>query len=95
MVEISKTLAIGAGCYWGTQKYIEKDFQKRFPGTIASASVGFMSPNESAKANPSYREVCTGTTGHVEVLNVELSKEGATEAMFEELIKFTFMFHDP
>lgn len=54
-----------------------------------------MSPNEGAKANPSYREVCTGTTGHVEVLNVELTEKGATEDMFEELMKFTFMFHDP
>ena len=92
MVEISKTLAIGAGCYWGTEKYIVKDFQKRFPGAIESASVGFMSPNDDAKANPSYREVCTGTTGHVEVLNVVLSDP---EKTFEELIKFTFMFHDP
>ena len=49
-----------------------------------------MSPNETAKANPSYREVCTGTTGHVEVLNVELTDKGANQAMFEELIKFTF-----
>jgi len=52
-----------------------------------------MSPHENAKANPSYREVCTGSTGHVEVLNVVLANEDAT--IFEELVKFTFMFHDP
>jgi len=92
MAPISKTLAIGAGCYWGTEKFIVKDFQKKFPGAIESAKVGFMSPNENAKANPTYREVCTGSTGHVEVLNVVLTDP---EKIFEELIKFTFMFHDP
>jgi peptide-methionine (S)-S-oxide reductase len=89
---MSTNLALGAGCYWGTEKYIVKDFQKLFPGSIASASVGFMSPNDTAKANPTYREVCTGTTGHVEVLNVELNDPAAH---FEELVKFFFMFHDP
>ena len=34
------------GCYWGTEKYIKRDFQKRFPNSIKSASVGFMSPFE-------------------------------------------------
>jgi Peptide methionine sulfoxide reductase len=58
----------------------------------ASASVGFMSPNDTAKANPTYREVCTGTSGQVEVLNAELNDPAAH---FEELIKFIFIFHDP
>ena len=92
MAPISKTLALGAGCYWGTEKYVVKDFQKQFPGSIANASVGFMSPHADAKKNPSYREVCSGTTGHVEVLNVELSNP---EEHYEELVKFFFMFHDP
>ena len=89
---ISTNLALGAGCYWGTEKYVVRDFQKLFPGSIASASVGFMSPHDTAKSNPSYAEVCTGTTGHVEVLNVELNDPSAH---LEELVKFFFMFHDP
>ena len=44
------------------------------------------------KKNPSYRQVCTGETGHVEVLNVELNEP---EKHLEELIKFFFLFHDP
>jgi peptide-methionine (S)-S-oxide reductase len=93
MAPISSTLALGAGCYWGTEKYIVKDFQERFPGSIEDAKVGFMSPNPDAKKNPSYREVCSGTTSHVEVLNVVLNNP--TPELFEELIKFFFMFHDP
>jgi len=94
MAPISSTLALGAGCYWGTEKYIVKDFQKKFPGVIKDAKVGFMSPHPNAMKNPSYRQVCSGSTGHVEVLNVDLGSD-ATPELFEELIKFFFSFHDP
>jgi peptide-methionine (S)-S-oxide reductase len=93
MTLIGKTLALGAGCYWGTEKYIVKDFQAKYPGCIASAKVGFMSPDPNAMKNPSYRQVCSGSTGHVEVLSVELS--APTEELFEEMMKFFFSFHDP
>uniref|UniRef100_A0A7S2V9I3 peptide-methionine (S)-S-oxide reductase n=1 Tax=Entomoneis paludosa TaxID=265537 RepID=A0A7S2V9I3_9STRA len=42
--------------------------------------------------NPTYQQVCTGTSGHVEVLLVELNNP---EQHFEELIRFFFQFHDP
>jgi peptide-methionine (S)-S-oxide reductase len=89
---ISSTLALGAGCYWGTEKYIKREFAKIFPNSIKQASVGFMSPHEKHPRNPSYRQVCSGTTGHVEVLNVELNDPSKH---FEELIRFFFLFHDP
>ena len=41
---ISNKLALGAGCYWGTEKYVVRDFQKKFTNSIKAASVGFMSP---------------------------------------------------
>jgi peptide-methionine (S)-S-oxide reductase len=93
MVPISSTLALGAGCYWGTEKFVVTDFQKLFPGSIGEAKVGFMSPDRDAKKNPDYREVCSGTTSHVEVLNIVLNNP--TPELFEELMKFFFMFHDP
>ena len=43
-------------------------------------------------ANPSYRDVCSGTTGHVEVYDCEF--EGGEEA-YEKLVRFFYMFHDP
>ena len=52
-----------------------------------------MSPNKNAMKNPSYRQVCSGITGHIEVLNIELNEP--TPELFEELIRFFFMFHDP
>jgi len=96
MAPISSTLALGAGCYWGTEKYIVKDFQKQYPGCIASAKVGFMNPDPNGMKDPSYRQVCSGSTGHVEVLNIELSKEAAsTPEVFEEMMRFFYTFHDP
>jgi peptide-methionine (S)-S-oxide reductase len=78
---------------WGTEKYVVKDFQKRFPGSIKKVAVGFMSPEDKPRIQkPSYQDVCTGRTGHVEVLWVELADPAAH---FEELVRFFFMFHDP
>ena len=42
--------------------------------------------------NPDYRQVCSGRTGYVEVLYVELNDPAAT---FEPLVRFFFQFHDP
>ena len=47
---------------------------------------------KGAKVDPSYREVCTGETGHVEVFYLEY--EGG-EVVYEELCRFLFQFTDP
>mmetsp|Transcript_11576 Transcript_11576/g.14008 ORF Transcript_11576/g.14008 Transcript_11576/m.14008 type:complete len:187 (+) Transcript_11576:118-678(+) len=89
---VSSTVVLGAGCYWGTEKYIKIDFQKKFPGSVKSTKVGFMNPDPQGMANPSYRQVCTGSTGHVEVLQLELQDP---DKHYEEVLKFFFQFHDP
>ncbi|KAL7579628.1 hypothetical protein ACA910_007991 [Epithemia clementina (nom. ined.)] len=90
---LSNKVALGAGCYWGTEKYVRQNFQEKFPGSIKSAKVGFMSPfDNSTIKNPTYEQVCSGQSGHVEVLMVELNEP---EKHFEELIRFFFQFHDP
>ena len=69
------------------------DFQKKFPESIATATVGFMCPDENPRIqNPTYDQVCRGTSGHVEVLYVELSDP---KKHFEEVCRFFFTFHDP
>lgn len=92
--KLSKTLALGAGCYWGTEKYVRTNFQTKFPGAIKSCSVGFMGPQEAEPKyrNPTYQQVCSGVSGHIEVLYIELNEP---EKHFEELIRFFFQFHDP
>jgi len=91
---IADRACFGAGCYWGTEKFFKSDFGvKSFPGSgkVISGKVGFMGP-KTAKPNPTYREVCTGTTGHVEVYDFKFSGE---EKAYEDLVKHFFMFHDP
>jgi len=89
---MSNTVALGAGCFWGTEKYIKKNFQQLFPNSIQKAKVGFMSPFPNAIKNRTYQQVCSGSTSHVEVLNVKLANP---EKHFEMLIRFFFQFHDP
>jgi peptide-methionine (S)-S-oxide reductase len=69
------------------------DFPKKFPNSIADAKVGFMSPETNPRfKNPSYEQVCTGISGHVEVVWVALHNP---QEHFEELCRFFFTFHDP
>ena len=87
-----KLASFGAGCFWGTEKYFAKNFEKAYPGSIIGTSVGFMSPNPDAKTNPSYEEVCEGKTGHIEVVYIMYDQN---KASFEEMCKHFFTFHDP
>ena len=83
---------LGADGSGGTEKYFAKDFCKEFPGSILGTSVGFMSPDPNASQEPSYEEVCEGTTGFVEVLHMLFDSD---KASFEEVCKYFFTFHDP
>lgn len=52
-----------------------------------------MSPLDKPRIkNPNYNQVCSGSSGHVEVLYLELNQP---KKHFEELIRFFFTFHDP
>lgn len=88
-------VGLGAGCYWGTEKFISHIFPARsglpMGAILPGGQVGFMGPKNSP-SNPSYKDVCTGKTGHVEVYDFEFTG-GAP--YFEAIIRFFFMFHDP
>ena len=63
-----------------------------YPGSILGTSVGFMSPDPNAMKNPTYIEVCSGKTGHVEVAHILFDNSVVN---YKELVKFFFTFHDP
>lgn len=73
----------GAGCFWG----VEAAF-RRIPGVI-DAAVGY---SGGQSENPTYREVCTDTTGHAEV--VQLAFDPAV-VRYEQLLEAFWMIHDP
>ena len=86
----SQLATFGAGCYWGTEKYF-KDFGKAHPGGVEDMRVGFMG-DASAQKNPSYRDVCTGQSGHVEVLHLRFDP---AKVSYAALVDHFFTFHDP
>mmetsp|Transcript_2221 Transcript_2221/g.6030 ORF Transcript_2221/g.6030 Transcript_2221/m.6030 type:complete len:266 (-) Transcript_2221:392-1189(-) len=81
----------GAGCFWGTEAFFRRDFSRDHPGSIKSTAVGFMGPPGSME-NPSYHQVCSGSTGHVEVLHMAFDP---AKVDYETMCRFFFTFHDP
>ena len=78
-----KTATFGMGCFWGA----EKKFWE-VPG-VYSTQVGYAA---GLTPNPSYREVCSGRTGHNEVVRVVFDP---TKTSYEELLKTFWENHDP
>ena len=78
-----KTATFGMGCFWGA----EKKFWE-VPG-VYSTQVGYAA---GMTPNPSYREVCSGRTGHNEVVRVVFDP---TKTSYEELLKTFWENHDP
>ena len=69
----------GAGCYWGTEKYFADNMETKCPGCVRATSVGFMGPTQPKEGEyPTYNEVCTGRTGHVEVVQIVYDKSVCT-----------------
>ena len=73
----------GAGCFWG----VEAEF-RRLKGVTATA-VGYAG---GAKDRPSYEDVCSGGTGHAEVVEVVYDP---AEVQYEQLLDLFWTSHDP
>ena len=78
-----ETAVLGGGCFW----CLEAVFQ-RIQGVeeVVSGYAGGHVPN------PSYRQVCNGTTGHAEVVRIRFRPDQIT---YRELLEIFFTIHDP
>ena len=81
--EGQKRILIGIGCFWGAEKmFWQMD-------GVESTSVGY---GGGVTPNPTYREVCSGQTNHVEVVEVVYDPEVIT---LKEIVKAALEAHDP
>ena len=73
----------GAGCFWG----VEAEF-RQVPG-VTDVAVGYSGGD---RENPSYEDVCTGRTGHAEVVEVQFDPE---KVSYEDLLRKFWSVHNP
>jgi methionine-S-sulfoxide reductase len=78
-----ETITLAGGCYWCIEAIYE-----RLDGVVKVES-GF---SGGTMKNPSYRDVCTGETGHAEAVQITYDK---TKTSLDEIFKVFFTVHDP
>ena len=79
----NEVATLGGGCFWCLEAVYD-----RMEGVVSVES-GYMG---GQVANPSYQDVCSGTTGHVEVTRVTFDPSAVT---FREILEVFFSVHDP
>ena len=78
-----KTATFGAGCFWG----VEAAFSA--VSGVVSTAAGYMG---GTLKNPGYKDVCTGQTGHAEVVQVTYDP---SKVSYEQLLAVFWSIHDP
>lgn len=81
--EMSNIITLGGGCFWCTEAVFQ-----RLEGVDTVIS-GYMGGHTQ---NPTYKEICTGETGHAEVIQVHFDPE---KISLEEIFEVFFATHDP
>ena len=71
-----------AGCFWGVEHIFLKHYPIAQNKGILKTAVGYTGGKLDA-TNPSYRQVCTGTTDHAEALKIEFDPSVVT---YDELV---------
>lgn len=78
-----ETVVLAGGCFWGMQ-----DLVRNLPG-VKNTRAGYAG---GSLQNPTYKDVCTGKTGHAEAVFIEFD---ADQLSLRKLLEFFFQIHDP
>jgi peptide-methionine (S)-S-oxide reductase len=76
----------GAGCFWGVQSIFDAT------EGVTDTEAGYAGGDDDAWPSPSYRQVCTGRTGHAEVVRVRFDPAAVD---FRTLMDIYMRLHDP
>ena len=74
---------IAGGCFWGVEELI------RAQEGVVDTETGYAG---GTSEKPTYREVCTGKTGHAEAVQITFD---ATQTTYQKILEFFFRMHDP
>lgn len=85
-LENNEMAAFGSGCFWHSQRAFDS-----LKGVIKT-EVGYMGGDEENYPSPSYKQVCSGKTGYIEVVNIEFNPGIVS---YKELLKKFWSIHDP
>ncbi len=78
-----ETALLAGGCFWGMEEIL-----RQIPG-ITKTTVGY---SGGKTVNPTYKDICTGETGHAEAIQVEFDP---SKLSYEGLLGYFFRMHDP
>ena len=78
-----QTMTLGGGCFWCLEPIFEE------VEGVEGVEVGYAGGHSE---NPTYEQVCSGNTGHAEVLQIAFNPE---KVSYKDLLKIFFSFHDP
>jgi len=79
----TETAVLGGGCFWCTEAVFQV-----LPG-VKSVTSGYAG---GTTENPTYKQVCSGKTGHAEVIQVEYDPQGVS---YEKILETFWDAHDP
>ena len=80
---MSSRLVLGGGCFWCTQAVFKN---VKGVNSVVSGYTGGLRPN------PNYEQICTGVSGHAEIIDIEYD---SAIVSLENLLEIFFVIHDP
>ncbi|CDM33585.1 hypothetical protein DTO013E5_1374 [Penicillium roqueforti] len=83
----TETATVAAGCFWGVEHLYRKNFGNG--KGLLDAKVGYCG---GPVPSPTYRAVCSGSTGHAEALRIVFDPSIVT---YRQLLEFFYRMHDP